>query len=335
MYCILTCTSYDRCSSTKITSTCQSNWTWDKTPWAYSSANQGCYSCPAAWCCPVTSHNNECKCYTTSSATGPSTCHAGYFLCIDWSWSYSLLTFQYSSCTQYCPASWGCPKTVAWWTCKTYNSDVDLKCEENHNVVSSTCQSDWTWSTTPWSYSSCRFPNSCSAYKWCSYTSAWGWCRTYKNNYSNSCDSTSNYVDSRCWDWTFTPAPYTYSGCTTPPSGCSAQWWCSAGGHNSTCTSYSSSSEYYNRCDRVQINSTCNDWYWIPTPGDYSSCTNISWGPNTWGGGSTGNTISYTWTYMGTWCTATSAQTTSCTPWASCTDSGKTCCKSGGLYSCK
>ena len=135
-----------------------------------------------------------------------------------------------------------------------------------------------------------------------------------------------NYVATPTW----------YSSCRLPYD-CPAQNWCpSEKWWNDTvpCVTYSESSAYYNRCDRVKITSYCHDWNWTPTPWSYTYCTNISWGPDTWGG-STGGTVSYKWTKISGTCSTGSVTTTSCTPWANCSTSGKTCCLGGTYYTCK
>jgi len=338
-------------------------------------------------------HGESVSGWNYSSPTSPTMCASETRTCNNgtlW-WSYTN-----SSCRQKYRSCWSsaCGTVAHWDTCKTYVSDVALKCELIGNAVKSTCN-DWAWindpssASGPGSYTTCRFPNWCGASSWCSYTSAWGWCNTYKTSLSNSCSSFA--VSSYCWDWSYSPEPGWYSSCSAPAScwssacgtvahgnscttyssqgeyynrcervsrtskctngnwdqppydysSCSNLWtppkqscWSSACGTVSdwgTCTTYSSQGEYYNRCNRVSRTSTCDDGDWDQPPYNYSSCSDL-WNPDTWGWGSTSGS-GYKWTYVSSSCLYSNAHTNSCTPWGSCSDVGKTCCRGGSASS--
>jgi hypothetical protein len=256
----------------------------------------------------------------------------------------------YSSCSA--PAScWSsaCGTVADGKTCTTYSSQWEYYNRCDRVSRTSTCHNG-NWDLSPYSYSSCTDlwtpKQSCSA-KWPCPATEHGWtCRAYSENVSSHCWPLEKWYTCDDGTWymgNYTATPTWYSSCRQPYD-CPAQNWCPSErwwNYDVPCVTYSESSAYYNRCDRVQITSYCYDWNWTPTPWSYTYCTNISWGPNTWGwgtttGGSGGNTVvSYKWTYAGNSCSSSNAQTTSCTPWASCSDSGKTCCipGSGGVSS--
>lgn len=72
------CTTYNRCSSTAIQSTCNL-WSWSTNPWSYEYANQWCSSCPAK---TINYYTNACE-TTSSSVTLPETSHGSdpLYLC--------------------------------------------------------------------------------------------------------------------------------------------------------------------------------------------------------------------------------------------------------------
>ena len=284
-----TCYSYNRCSSSKITSTCQSNWTWSTTPWAYSSSYAGCNSC--SWCPTGTvAHWGKCTTYNYQSVACWSSCSTKTSTCSDWSRSPSL---WYSNCTV-----WSCCYTCAdyWlasspsWTCYSRSSKSD-NCGGTLTCYTNWCDAIWyNWYTCSSSASySCPSGTMLTDIKWtnwgyciqctvacqptwpCWLTPAWWTCDTYSVKESNSCSSFLNRITCQS-NWTWNKSPSIYWGCTTPPKKCPASWACSETSDGGTCTTYSSSSVTCpSSC--TSRTSTCNNGTWSSTPYSNSSCS--------------------------------------------------------------
>ena len=189
------CTTYDRCSSTPITSVCNDG-TWSRTPWAYSSPNQWCNWCPASGWCPAASNGQSCTSYAKCSTTSKTS------TCVDGSWSNT--PYGYSAANQGCDnlSCTGCPGKSSvshGWTCTSY-----AKCSST--AITSTCNNG-TWSRTPWAYSAANqgCDNlSCTGCPGKSSVSH-GWtCTSYA-----ACSSTA--ITSTCSNGTWSRAPWAYS----------------------------------------------------------------------------------------------------------------------------
>ena len=212
-----TCTSYAKCSSATITSTCD-DWIWSTTPWEYSSANQGCDSC--TWCPWKTSvaHGGSCT-SSYESATVPywSSCKTITSTCNNGNWSPSL---GYKECTKLsnpcesyiltsCPTGWECER------CPSDSEKLKkVKCADwftlqNNNCAKCEAPAWYTEGLPP--YGDCYNYSTTTACgknyyrQWVFKCSKWQKCELGKcvddTTYSWECDQTSSCKhnwDSRC-----------------------------------------------------------------------------------------------------------------------------------------
>ena len=256
-----TCVSYSaswstNCTGVKITSTCNTNWTWSATPWSYWSCT---VKCAAAWA--------TCESYRVSSSPScagfkvTSTCNAN--------WTWSATPWNYWSCTAKCPAVWSCAETMPWWTCVSYSASSSTNC--GWARITSTCNSNWTWSVTPWNYWSCTAK--CAAVWACPEAQSWQVCVSYSASWSTNCGWVR--ITSTCnANWTWSVTPWNYLTCNPK---CAAAWACPESQAWQICVSYSAS--WSANCGWVKITSTCNmnqttdTIQWNVTPWNYWSCT--------------------------------------------------------------
>jgi len=112
-------------------------------------------SCSASGACATSSDGTVCTSYSTSSSTSAcsdfkidSTCNAG---------TWSLTPGSYSSCSQYCAASGGCSLSASSTVCTSYSrsSAQGPSTSCSSSAKTSTCTINGTWSSTPYTYSSC------------------------------------------------------------------------------------------------------------------------------------------------------------------------------------
>ena len=258
-----TCTTYYSNSPawacTSITSTCN-NWTWDKTPYDYSSCTQWCAS--VKWC-SAAKNWASCTTYSTNVSDSCSS-YSRTSVCNAWTWSQTPL--QYSSCG-WCSEEKSFNPSWALYsnTAPAEWPQQDMRCESDAWNWRD-CYYENIWPQTPMCVCSrivaCK---NCSASWACSATSHGGECTTYS---SASPTWACTPVTSVCNNWTWSTSPYNYSSCTP---WCSASWWCPASTNGSTCTTYSTGSS--NACSSYRRTSTCNAWTWSQTPYSYSRCS--------------------------------------------------------------
>ena len=221
--------------------------------------------CAASGWCSAANHGATCTTYSSSSVWCWSSCTSRSSTCNNGSWSTT--PYSYSSCSRscYCAASGWCSRSAEWTTCTTYSSS-SVTCPSSCTSRSSTCQSNGSWSTTPYSYSSC---------------SRWGTC-TYSltscpDNWN--CSSQSCYTAGSCWPVTRYNLDSCKSGYTKVwnecKKDCAASGWCSATSHWWTCTSYSVQTTPASSvpCSSYKTTSTCNNGTWSPSPSSYSTCS--------------------------------------------------------------
>ena len=263
-----TCTSYNRCSSTKITSTC-TNGSWNTTPGAYSSANQGCYSCPAKWACSAASHWSTCVTYSQPYPTGsPCSYYQKTSTCDDGTWSPD--PGSQSSCGCY---SQVCGITQVGGTCSAYSVSVtpayNVPCSSYY--VTATCQSNGSWSVSNFSsmYASCSEPSAPANCTFNGSTVANGSSVTaYLSDKPNGARKSITRTCNNGILWG--SSSYSYSSCTP---GCDESWACPATADWWTCRSYTkSSAATLAKCNSAKVTSTCSNGSWSPTPGSYDFC---------------------------------------------------------------
>ena len=136
-----TCTSYDQCSATQKTATCD-DWRWSGEIWDYSWPNQWCPDgCDRIWVCPATADGWTCTTYDTCSTVSRTiTCNGG-------SWEGGT-PYDYLEANQWCGWCDWCPtgSVAHGWKCESY-----AKC--SNTKVTSNC-SNTQWNIEPEAYSS-------------------------------------------------------------------------------------------------------------------------------------------------------------------------------------
>ena len=205
------------------------------------------------------SHGGYWTMYYSDTVIGSCSSSAVSIQCNDWyyAWPWSA---RYCSCTSYCPASWGCGQTAAWWKCTSYQYPTHISCSTYSKT--STCQSNWTWSSTPYSYGDCKKPVYCPASWWCSALAPWSTCTTYSVSQVSTFASCTSYKrTSTCQsNWTWNNTPYAYSSCSNKPYNacdyaCKSGWWCAAWWTRSWNTCSKSGSWSCSSC-------TFPSWWW-------------------------------------------------------------------------
>ena len=253
------CTSYNRCSSTKITSTCNDG-TWNPTPWNYSSANQGCNGCEASGWCPAKTNGQTCISYDTCSSTSKTS------TCVDWVWSPT--PYGYSSANQGCNGCsattytyWSCsysiPALTNWWsqTVNTstngYNWSVKVSCSNwslsYSNKSCSEAIPSWCSATT-YTYGNCSYSIPALSHWWSqavnTSTNGYNWsvkasCSNWSLSYSDK--SCSAVTPSWC-----SATTYTYGNCSYSIPAL-ANWWSQT---------VDTSTDGYN----WSVKATCSNW---------------------------------------------------------------------------
>ena len=270
-----TCTTYyldsPASACTSKVSTCQSDWTWDKPPYDYSSCTSWC---PSTKWCSAKSNWQSCTTYSTGTSNSCSS-YSIVSTCNAWTWSPS--PYTYSSCSVPSTNWWSCTEEIEFYpSWAPYSESAPEEWQEQNERCESDAVSMYQWQ---WS---CHYENirpqtpmckcakevacqSCSAQWWCSTTAHWWTCITYS---SSAPAWTCTSITSTCNNGRWSTTPYSYSSCTP---WCAASGWCSAKSNWQSCTTYSTNSSY--SCDDYKTTSMCNAWTWSPSPDTYSSCS--------------------------------------------------------------